>query len=86
VGYVFLIFALGIAAGVALMAPRAALVVGAIMFVAGAIPVALLIALQPILGHQINESYGMLATLCAFYISAPGLMLLALSLLFGLGR
>jgi hypothetical protein len=83
VGYVFLIFAFGAAVGLALFAPRAGLVLGGLLLIAGLLPLIYLLFAQTFLGARGSQTDGMLVMLGLFFLSAPGFMLLACSLLFG---
>jgi hypothetical protein len=83
VGYVFLLFALGFAVFMAIYAPRAGILLGGALLLAGFLPLVYLLVAQSIFGVPGKESDGMLVVLSLWFLGAPGFMLLALSLLFG---
>lgn len=83
-GYLYLGMAFVVAAVIAFFAPRAGLLLGALLVVAGLLPALYFLAATRIFGIQPGALDGMVLTIAVFYLSAPGAMLAALSLVFGL--
>lgn len=83
-GNFYLFCALIVAVFIAIFAPRAGLIMGAGLFVLGLLPSGWILFAHYALGIQMAETDGMLMTLAAFYLSAPGFML-GVGSLIGLG-
>ncbi len=81
-GTVFLISAFMVSLFVAMLAPRAGFVLGALLFVLGTLPMIWIAVSRFILGVHPGEGDGMILTMGLYFLSAPGIMMLALCLIF----
>lgn len=80
-GNLYLFCALIVTGLVAIFAPRAGLILGIGLFLLGLLPAGWFLFARVVSGTPGAESDGMMMTLGAFYLSAPGIMLAVFSLL-----
>lgn len=80
-GIVFLISAFMVSVFIAIYAPRAGLVMGALLFILGTLPMLWIAVSRFVLGVHPNEGDGMILTMGLYFLSAPGAMMLALCLI-----